>query len=71
MRPDGLPNALAFCQHVMPKRPDGLTMACMSPIDDQDLCDLSQIRFRKALCRTHFKEALSKARIARNTRGFP
>ena len=33
---------------------------CGEAVDDADLRDLSQIRFRKYLCRPHFREALSK-----------
>lgn len=32
---------------------------CGENVDDSDLRDLSQIRFRKYLCRPHFREALS------------
>lgn len=33
---------------------------CDEVVDDADLRDLSQIRFRKYLCRPHFREALAK-----------
>ena len=33
---------------------------CGETVDDADLRELSQIRFRKYLCRPHFREALSK-----------
>jgi hypothetical protein len=33
---------------------------CGESVEDSDLRDLSQIRFRKYLCRPHFREALSK-----------
>ena len=35
---------------------------CGNTIDDNDLAELTQIRFRKYLCREHFKEALQEAK---------
>jgi hypothetical protein len=35
---------------------------CADQVDDKDLRDLTQIRFRKYLCREHFRDALNKAK---------
>lgn len=35
---------------------------CSEEVEDEDLRDLTQIRFRQVLCRTHFKEKLATAR---------
>lgn len=35
---------------------------CSEEVEDEDLRDLTKIRFRKVLCRTHFKEKLAATR---------
>lgn len=35
---------------------------CKTEVDDNDLLELTQIRFRKNLCREHFKEAIAATR---------
>jgi len=39
---------------------------CGDPVEDKDLADLTQIRFRKYLCREHFKEALAELKRSKN-----
>ena len=40
--------------------PEGLCSVCDELVEDADLVDLTTIRFRKILCRDHFKEALQR-----------
>ncbi len=37
---------------------------CGDPVEDKDLRELTQIRFRKYLCREHFRDALNEAKGA-------
>ncbi len=37
---------------------------CGDPVEDKDLRELTQIRFRKYLCREHFRDALNQAKGA-------
>lgn len=39
---------------------------CGDPVEDKDLADLTQIRFRKYLCREHFKDALAELKRSKN-----
>lgn len=36
---------------------------CGASIHDHDLLELTALRFRKSLCREHFREALKLARV--------
>lgn len=37
---------------------------CKNPVEDENLLELSQIRFRTNLCREHFKEKIAEARAS-------
>jgi len=58
-----LDEAVEIVKEVFPEAEEVVNVfvcaVCGEAVDDSDLRDLSQIRFRKYLCRPHFREALS------------
>ena len=63
---DAVPNVDEAIENVKEEFPEAEEVnvfkcdVCDENVDDADLRDLSQIRFRKYLCRPHFREALAK-----------
>jgi hypothetical protein len=45
------------------KVPEGLCANCDELVEDPDLVALTMVRFKKLLCRPHFKEALDRGKV--------